>query len=191
LAVQWIREKFYQEFSGGDGYERLFADASTIGCGAEGLLLLPYFAGERNPHWNAQARALIEGLGLEHDRRHIARAVLEGAGFCLVDIWEAMQSGSQPGAVLPEQARLTGMINSRPVWAQILCDQVGFPLAGLEAADASAVGAALFGHVVLGNLTSFEEAAKLIQPTFQYRPDPANHSLYTKLHKQFQSLYHG
>jgi len=91
LALQWVRERFYPELAGEAGYERLFAEAASVPAGAEGVLLLPYFAGERNPHWDPAARALLVGMGLEHGRAHVARAVLEGVAFCLADVWQALE----------------------------------------------------------------------------------------------------
>ena len=50
-------------------------------AGSDGLLLLPYFAGERTPIFDARARGVIAGLHLRHTRAHLFRAVYEGIGF--------------------------------------------------------------------------------------------------------------
>jgi len=182
LAVQWVRERFYPDLPGSAGYEALFADAQAIPAGAEGVIVVPYFSGERNPHWDPSARGLIHGLAYEHDRRQVARAVLEGAAFCLADIWNAIGPGVEP-------VLLTGMINSRPGWAQIVSDVLGLRLAGLEAADASVVGAAMLGHFALGSVSSLEEIAATSQPTVSYEPDIQRHELYARTHQIFQALY--
>jgi gluconokinase len=184
LAVQWVRERFYPDIVGSEGYECLFGDAASISPGAEGVVLVPYFAGERNPHWDANARGVIAGLALEHDRRQVARAVLEGAAFCLADIWEALGPGDEP-------IRLTGMINSWPVWAQIVSDVIGVRLAGLAAHDASAVGAAMLGHFGIGSVQTLEEISLTAQPDRMYVPDRNLAGLYAEAHKNFRSLYRG
>ena len=71
LALQWVRERFYPDVAGDAGYQRLNADAAGVAPGAEGVRCLPYFTGERSPHWNPEARALLSGLGLSHSRAHI------------------------------------------------------------------------------------------------------------------------
>jgi gluconokinase len=185
LAVQWVRELFYPDVAGAGGYERLFQDAESVPAGAEGVVMAPYFAGERNPHWDPAAKAGIYGLALGHTRKQVARAVLEGVGFCLADIWDAM--GENP---LPAQAvRLTGMINSRPAWAQLVADLLGVNLEGLEAADASAVGAAILGFCSLAPELSLEMMAGQSKPTAFYRPVAEHRSAYEKTIRVFRALY--
>ncbi len=182
LAVQWVRERFYPDLPGGEGYAALFRDAAGIPAGAEGVVIAPYFSGERNPHWDPDARGVIHGLGLEHDRRHIARAILEGSVMCLADIWDALGSGQEP-------VRLTGMINQQPVWAQILCDALQIHLVALEAADSSAVGAAMLGHYALGSVSSLEDIAATALPTAAYSPDPTRRKSYQEVQQIFRGLY--
>ena len=182
LAVQWVRERFYPDLPGSAGYEALFADAKNVSAGADGVVVVPYFSGERNPHWDPMARGMIYGLAYEHDRRQVARAVLEGAAFCLADIWNAIGPGVEP-------VRLTGMINSRPVWAQIVSDVLGLRLAGLEAADASVVGAAMLGHFALGSIPSLEGIAETTHPTARYEPDVEHHAVYERIQRTFRALY--
>lgn len=183
LAVQWVRERFYLDLKGNLGYEKLFEDAANVSPGAEGILIAPYFAGERNPLWDADARAVIHGLALSHDRRHIARAILEGVGFCLLDIWKAM-SGSPP----TEAVRLTGMITSRVVWSQILCDQFETQFDCLEAADASAVGAAMLGWSTLGGIP-LETLAENIHPGGRITYDLDTARIYRGLYSRFTRIY--
>jgi len=184
LAVQWVREKFYPELSSTAGYHRMFMDAAEIPPGSAGVTLLPYFAGERSPYWNADARAAITGLGLEHDRRHVARAVLEGVAYRLGEIWEALgEAGSD------EPARLTGGILQSPDWAQIVCDVIGYPLAAVETGDASAIGAAMVGFAALELAPSLEKQAGRVLPGVSWHPNPENHIIYRAGLEQFRKLY--
>ena len=59
--------------------------------GADGLLFLPYLAGERSPNWNANARGVLFGLSLAHDYRHLVRATLEGVAYRMRTIFEPME----------------------------------------------------------------------------------------------------
>jgi gluconokinase len=183
LALQWVRERFYGDVPGEAGYERLLQEAAAVPPGAEGVRVLPYFAGERSPHWNPLARAVISGLGLEHSRAHVARAALEGVAYCLADVWAALGSPASAGA------RLTGSIARNPVWAQILADVLGAQLEADEAADASAVGGALLAHVALGHHASLEDAANRSVTSEIYLPDIDRHAAYARVHREFQALY--
>jgi gluconokinase len=185
LALHWVRERFYPDLAGPAGYERLLQEAAAVAPGAEGVRLLPYFAGERSPHWNPLARAAITGLGLAHTRAHIARAALEGIAFCLADVWAALSPLPQAEPV----ARLTGNIARTPIWAQLLADVLGVRLEADEAADASAVGAALLAHLALGHISSLEACALRPSAVEVYNPDPARHAVYARLHPSFQALY--
>lgn len=185
LALQWVRERLYPDVPGDAGYERLSEDAAGIAPGAEGVRLLPYFTGERSPHWDPDARALISGLGLAHTRGHIARAVLEGVAYCLADVWEVLNAD----APVPGEVRLTGNVTHNPVWAQIVADVLGVPLLADEAADASALGAAMLGHLALGHLARLEDAVAALRPGRVYEPDAARHALYQAEHREFQALY--
>jgi gluconokinase len=187
LAVQWVRERFYPDLSVTLGYERLFSDAADCPAGANGVVIAPYFAGERNPHWDSDARAVMSGLGMDHDRKSIARAVLEGASFCLLDIWDAL--GKNP---FPQEAiRLTGMVTGQPVWARIIAAQFGSMMEALEGADASAVGAAMLGWSGIDPSTDLEKLAGHIQPTAVYSPDQVEFRKYQEIHQVFRSLYRG
>ncbi len=182
LSLQWVRDRFYLELCEGTGYEAVLNDAASVPAGALGVTVLPYFTGERSPHWNPNARALIHGLGLEHTRAHVARAALEGVAFCMADVWQALagQIDSQ------EPAKLTGGITRAPVWAQMLADVLGLPLLPVEAADASALGAALLGHQALGRQVTPRFSSSSGAP---FEPDPGRHIFYQGRHQAFRSLY--
>jgi len=184
LAVQWVRDRFYADPGPEEGFPRLIEEACQVSPGAEGVRCLPFFAGERSPYWRADARAAFVGLGWEHRRSHLARAVLEAVAFRLADVWEAL--GEPPG---DEPARLTGGIVRSPAWAQLLCDVLGTELAAVDGADASAVGAALLAQAALDPATSVEELSARIRPTLRWRPDPARHGTYRRLLEEFRDLY--
>lgn len=71
----WLRD-----LTGSD-YATLVAEAAAVPPGAEGLLMLPYFAGERTPLFDPDARGLVHGLTLRHTRGHLYRAALEATAY--------------------------------------------------------------------------------------------------------------
>jgi len=64
--------------------------AASVRAGSEGLIFLPYLAGERAPLWDAEARGVFFGLSLKHGRAHMTRAVMEGVAFALCHIAETI-----------------------------------------------------------------------------------------------------
>ncbi len=80
-------------------YARVEREAAAVPPGAEGLVFLPYLAGERTPLWDDRARGVLFGLTDRHTRGHIARAVLEGVAFSLSPVDRracACGAGSSP-----------------------------------------------------------------------------------------------
>jgi gluconokinase len=196
LAVQWVRDSFYAGESAAAGYELLFAEAARVPPGAEGLRCLPFLAGERSPYFRADARAAFMGLSWEHGRGHMARAVLEAVALRLADVCEALSVASaaspdraQASSPAAEPVRLTGGILRSPFWTQLLCDVLGVPLSAVEAADASAAGAALLAQAGLETELSLEELVSRIRPGRRWHPDPARHEAYRRLLEEFRDLY--
>lgn len=184
LALQWIRERFYPELSADLGYEKLLEDVAAVPAGAEGVLVLPYFSGERNPYWNPTVRAVIYGLSLEHTRAHVARATLEGVAFCLADVWEALAEQGKG----EEPLLLTGAVARLPVWVQIVADVLGISIVPVEVADASALGAAILGHWALGNIKTLGIAG-IPRVSVVFTPNAERHTFYAARHRAFQALY--
>ena len=186
LALQWVAEKLYPELAGPAAFEQLAADAASVPPGAEGVFLLPYFAGERSPHWAPKDKGMLYGLGMQHTRKHIARAAMEGVANCLADVWDAMY-GSE--TTKGEMVRLTGGITRTPLWAQTLADMLGVPLMALEVADTSATGAALLGMHALGLIPA--DSMFPAEPGPVYAPDPKRHQFYKQHHREYRALRRG
>ncbi len=75
--VKWFRDRFHP----GASYADLDLAASRIRPGSDGLVLLPYFLGEKTPLHDPEARGTVLGLTLSHTPAHIYRAILEGVAF--------------------------------------------------------------------------------------------------------------
>jgi len=66
-------------------FGRLLDLAADSPPGARGVLVVPHFSGERTPFQDPHSRAAIIGLGMEHTRADVARAVLEGLGHSVAE----------------------------------------------------------------------------------------------------------
>ncbi|MGB8713112.1 MAG: xylulokinase, partial [Onishia taeanensis] len=107
--------------------------------GAEGVLMLPFFDGERVPAL-PQASACLLGLtGTNLKRANLCRAVMEGATFGL------RYGLEQLGAIAADarQIRLIGGGAKSPIWRQMVADITGIPVISPRVTDAAALGAAL------------------------------------------------
>src|SRR5205085_6315202 len=118
---------------------QLDKDAATVAPGANGLLFLPYLQGERTPIWDVDARGAYIGLGLNHARGHLWRALLEGIALSFVDCQQVLEDD---GVRLTEVIAANGGGKSA-LFRQILCDALGVPLAYTPKGGGTVAGAAL------------------------------------------------
>lgn len=107
----------------GEDFATLSAEAATVPAGSEGLLLLPYFAGERTPLFDPGARGVLAGLTLRHGRGHLYRAALEGVAYGVRHNLEAMRAaGASVDRLVAVGGGTTGGL-----WTQIVSDVTGLP----------------------------------------------------------------
>ncbi len=102
-ALDWLAD----DVLGGVPVETLIAEAATVPPGCDGLVFLPYLAGERSPLWDPDARGAFVGLTLAHGRGHLARAVLEAAAYALRHV-AAPDPGGGPRDRSPRRDRWHG-----------------------------------------------------------------------------------
>ncbi|MDP9365812.1 MAG: xylulokinase, partial [Chloroflexota bacterium] len=96
MAMRWLRDRVF-DLRGDDAHERITAWAADAPIGADGLLFLPYLAGERTPHMDPRARAAFLGLTPRHGQAEIARAVLEGTTLACLDAYAVLRGqGASP-----------------------------------------------------------------------------------------------
>ena len=89
-ALDWFRDDI---LGGRVTTERLLEEAATTPPGADGLVFLPYLAGERSPIWDPTATGAFAGLTLAHGRGHLARAILEASALAIRHVADADARG--------------------------------------------------------------------------------------------------
>ncbi|MFI6772539.1 FGGY-family carbohydrate kinase [Nocardia sp. NPDC050412] len=105
------------------------AEAADVPAGSRGLLALPYFAGERTPLFDLDARGVIAGRTLGHGRAELYRAVPEGIAYGVRHNLEAMAGGQTRRLVAvgePEQPPTTTSYQKRAGHAAVT-DRYGWP----------------------------------------------------------------
>jgi xylulokinase len=182
LSLRWLRDVL-GEGGQADAYAQLSAAAGQIRPGADGLLFLPYLAGERTPHFDPEASGLFLGLRLHHDRGHLARAVMEGVAYSLLTCLDLLPEQ-------PEKLILSGGAAESAVWRGILADVFGQPLWIAAGGQQACIGAALVAGVGTGLYADFAAASvDLPQPVTVTQPDPANVALYAARRSLYDRLY--
>ena len=181
-SLRWFRDAT----SPGTPFDALTDAAEAWAPGAEGLLFLPYLAGERTPHADPDARGAFAGLSLRHDRGALTRAVLEGVAYALRDSLELLAALG----VRPEVGRVSGGGARSDLWLRIVASVLGIPLERTVVEEGAAYGAALLGGVAAGVFESVEEAVErcvrvrdVVEPVAGWR-EP-----YEEGYLRFRALY--
>jgi xylulokinase len=190
--TRWFRDQFGQaeldaEAAGGpNAYESLATLAANVPAGSEGVICLPYFAGERTPINDPRARGVFAGLTLSHTRAHLYRAVLEGTAYGVRHNLEAMREmGAEPRRLVA----VGGGARNR-AWLQIVTDVTGVP----QIVPARTVGAS-YGDAFLAGLAAgiVPDVGTLsrdwvkIETTLE--PDAATRERYDEMFRIYRALY--
>lgn len=159
-AMRWFEREF-ADFErrmalekGGSSFAFLDALAEAIPAGSEGVVFLPYLAGERSPIWDSDAQGVYFGLDYSKTRAHLVRALMEGVAYSLLHNLEIAES---VGATVHTLRATGGSANSR-LWTQIKADITGKDIEVPESDLATPLGAALLAGVGVGVYPDFETA---------------------------------
>ena len=172
--------------NGKDIFKIMDEEASTISEGADGLIFLPYMAGERSPLWDKHAKGVFFGLSYNKTRAHMIRSVLEGTAFALE---HNLKTASEIGVNVNELNAMGGAANSR-LWTQIKSDVTG-KIINVPASDtATTLGAAILAGVGVGLYKNFKEAVKnTIKINRIHEPNMEKNKIYIKYYEIYIELY--
>ena len=161
-AVRWLRDILGISGSAAVG-EPMAAAVPDSG----GICFVPAFSGLFAPTWDMDARGVILGLTGHVDRRHIARATLEGICYQTVDVVEAMERDA--GRRLAS-LRVDGGASANDLRMQTQADVLGRPVVRLAMAETTALGAACAAGLAAGFWASPADLAGLWRPARVFEP---------------------
>ena len=164
----------------------LVAEAGSVPAGAEGLVFLPYLAGERSPLWDERARGAFVGLTLRHGRGHMVRAILEAAALAIRHVAAPMLDAGLDVRAM----RVVGGPARSDVWNQLKADVTGFTVEVPQVREAAVVGAAIVAAVGVGAYADVRAAIRamtVIERRFE--PDPARAAMYDRVYEAYVGLY--
>ncbi|QKW13824.1 FGGY-family carbohydrate kinase [Verrucosispora sp. NA02020] len=175
-VVEWLRD-----LVGGTDYERLATEAAVVPAGADDLVVLPYFAGERTPLFDEKARGVVAGLTLDHGRGHLYRAVLEGIGYAVRHHLDEMAGLLTP----PERVIAVGG-GARPLWTRIISDVTGQPQLVPEQTIGASYGDAYLAGLAVGLVDRDDDWTRWAA---RVEPDPSTAAAYHRGYTAYRSLY--
>ncbi len=179
--VKWFRDRFQP----GAAYADLDLAASAVPAGSDGLVVLPYFLGEKTPLHDPEARGTVLGLTLSHTPAHLYRAILEGVAYAFRHHVEVLETA---GHRISRIYVMDGGARSA-LWRRITASVLGREVCFLEGGHAgSAYGVAFLTGVAAG-LWPWERIKDQVAIAGVTQPDHAALSVYADLYGVYRETY--
>ncbi|AQQ52385.1 xylulokinase [Planococcus lenghuensis] len=186
LAAGYSLTWFKNVFAADESFDELLVDIHSVPAGSGGLLFTPYVVGERTPHADAAIRASFIGMDSSHERKHFARAVLEGITFSL----------NESIAIFREQGKRIDTIVSigggaqNEEWLQMQADIFNADIVRMNSEQGPGMGAAMLAAYGCGWFDSLTECAEaFLKEDKRFRPDEKNAAVYSELFEVYQDVY--
>jgi xylulokinase len=173
-VTDWLRKLFAGDFAS------LVTAAGSVPPGSRGLLMLPYFAGERTPIFDPDARGVVAGLTLSHGQAELYRAALEGTAYGLRHNLEVMATAGGS----PQRVVAVGGGTQGGLWTQIVSDVTGVE----QAVPTETVGACL-GDAMLAAVGVGAEASGWNPVADVVSPDAERAAVYERYYSHYRALY--
>ena len=182
--THWFRNNFAKELPPETAVVQLAAEAEASPPGAKGLVLLPYFSGERTPIHDTEAKGMILGLDLTHERGDMFRAVLEGIAHGTRHVFDTFaEAGHIPAAVYA-----VGGGTKNRVWSQATSDISGLTQVVRQKTIGASYGDAFLAALAMGgalptDIDLWNPVASSIAPRAKLKP------MYDERYGVFRGLY--
>lgn len=191
-VIRWFEREFCAEErleagrSGKSPLAEMDLEAESVPDGSDGLVFLPYMAGERSPVWDTEAKGVYYGIDYSKTRAHFIRASMEGVAFSLK---HNLDVAKETGADAEVLRSMGGAANSR-FWTQMKADVTGKRIVVPASDTATTLGAAILAGVGTGVYENFEDAvSRTIHIRREHIPDMDRHERYREAYGTYRDLY--
>lgn len=193
ISLRWFRDVFGNaimpnlDLKGKTKYDYMNELAETTPPTSDGLIYLPYLAGEKSPIWNPKARGVFFNIGLKTEYGHFVRSVMEGVAMSLRDCMSIMPNVSNlNNSPIP----LGGGVANSKVWCQIISDVLNRPILQLKSNETETLGDAIIAAQSIG----LDEISKDFGKTMALsgtliEPNKDNVALYDEHFEKYKKLY--
>lgn len=190
LSYDWVISQLYHEERKRLGDEAIYPfvnkEVGQVEAGSLNLLATHWLIGELPP-FAKNAKGLFFNLTSNHDRRHMARAILECQCYTermYVDMYRKFT-----GKTL-ENIRCVGGGAQSDEWMQILSDVLQVPVdVPANPRFAGAMGAYYCAMIGLGHIENYDSLYDTVRIERSFKPNPANKEVYDKLYGIYVKLY--
>ncbi|MFW9771975.1 MAG: FGGY-family carbohydrate kinase [Candidatus Thorarchaeota archaeon] len=180
---KWFKDNFSQwqinecERQNINIYDSLTAEAEKVPPGSDGLLFVPLYVFRKGT---------IHGLGWNHTRAHVSRAIMESAALSAQMYLQLLEGMAKVKKA--EVAVDGGGMNSR-IWAQMFADIIEKDIKVPAIKDGAALGAAILGFYGCKKYQNIELAIdNMVKFNDTISPIRENTKIYRKLKRLFMPL---
>jgi xylulokinase len=191
-CIRYLRDNFssaemeVERLAGVSAYDLLNLQAEKVPVGSGGLIVLPFFMGERTPIWDEYARAVIFGLSLNHHKGHIVRAMMEAVAYAMYDSFRLIKEAGLK-INYPMVLNEGGAVS--PLWRQIIADVFNIPIVLVERRTGAPFGDAVLAGVASGVFRDFSVAKEWGRYVEPMQPSGERHERYMEFFDLYKQLY--
>lgn len=179
-------ELLAESLTGINAYTLLDLISKDVPAGSNGLIALPYFMGERSPIWDSDARGLIIGLSLLHNKADIYKALMEGVAYSLRHNME-MVAGTN--IQLDNEVIIVGGGSKSLIWPHIYADVTGKRVRIIKNDVEATLGDALLAGIGTGVIKDSSIVKEWLEFEEPIEPNMKNHQLYNIYYEEYKKLY--
>lgn len=191
VVFKWLKDTVFAadaeecRKTGESIYDRLCAMAADVPAGANGVTLIPYFAGSTRPRSLPGAKGVFFGLDIGSSREVLVRATLEGIGNMIRENLDMLRD---MGAAVTT-VQFFGGGSKNPVWNQIIADISGATLAKPVQEECGSLGTAILAAYAIGDCTDVESAQSCNPAKQTIVPDASKKAVYDEAYTRYQKLF--
>lgn len=188
--THWFRDQIGRDLPPEEAFVRLAQEAEASPPGANGLLWLPYFSGERTPIHDTHAKGAIFGLNLTHGRGDLYRALLEGIAMGTAHVIETYRDARQA----PSRVLAVGGGTKNRLWLQATSDYGNVTQIVSEKTVGASYGNALLAALAVGaaepgDIARWNPAQRVVAPA-PGAVHARQYGLFRRLYEQTKDIAH-
>ena len=187
--TKWFLENIFKpspDMPDENPYAQMTEFLNMSNPGANNLVALPYFEGERTPVNDPIAKGAFFGLTLRHTQADLYRALLESVGYGIRHNLEKLaQEGIQVNLI-----NAVGGGSKNLGWMQIISEIAEVEVRVPQGISGAAYGDAILAGIGIGLYKDASQAKIWDHDALHLTPSHADSERYQRLYRVYRSLYH-
>ncbi|MGY3742394.1 FGGY family carbohydrate kinase [Leuconostoc inhae] len=180
--IAWFVKEFSEELDENSGPAVLDSQSQNIPVGSHGLLVLPFFMGERSPLWDSDVRGTILGISLKTTKYELYNAFQEAIAYSV------RQSVEQFGTDIGDTITLVGGVSSSSKMVQMIADVTGKIILTTNSGGEANLGSAILAGIGIKAVDA-KNVSKWIKIDKKIFPNQHKHELYNKYFMMYKKAY--